>query len=150
MAINKEVYTTGGAPSNMQVASVKVATVDFSALNDGVGTAIGDDIHLFDIDPLEVVLSAGWAVMEAGDATLTLDIGTTAVPTLFGTAEDGAAEATVIADALPTLGDGDTVQLVTKTVPATTGRVKVWCVVALVADPQEPVPASVRTPPVTP
>jgi hypothetical protein len=147
MPINQEVYTEGGAPSNGQVASVRVGTVDLSLLNDGVGTAIGDVIELFDIDANEVVLQAGWAVMEAGTATLTLDIGTTTTATLFGTAEDGATVATKLADALPPLGVAEKIEIVVKTVAATVGRIKVWCVVALVDDPAEPVPASVRVPP---
>jgi hypothetical protein len=148
MAIHNEFYAEGGAPSNMQVASVRVSTLDISQLADGAGSAIGDVVKLFDVDANETVLQAGWQVVEAGPATLTFDVGTTTTPALFGTAEDGATKADLLADALPPLGVADTIQVTLKTIAATTGRIKVWCVVALKADPAEPVPASVRVPPI--
>lgn len=147
MPTNTEVYQNGGSPSNGQVASVRVGTVDLSTLNEGVGTAIGDVINMFDIDANEVVIAAGWEVLEATAATVTLDIGIDGDAS-FGSAEVGTVVTALAADTVPALGTAGVVTVEVNVAASAVGRIKVWCVVALVDDPAEPVPASVRVPPI--
>ena len=147
MAENNEKYTEGGAPSNGQVASVKIGTVDLSLLNDGVGTAIADVVNLFDLNADEQVITGGFEVLEATDDTVFLDIGLDGGST-FGAAEDGTSVTVLVIDTVPAVGVSGKVTIEVNGAAATKGRIKVWLVVANYVDPAEPVPASVRVPPI--
>jgi hypothetical protein len=148
MATHIDVYTEGGAPSNGQVASVKVGTVDISKLAQGP-TAIADLINMFDLDANYQVLQGGYQVLEAADAGVLLDIGLDGGST-FGAAVDATVLAAAEIGTIPTVGTSGVVTIEVNGAVATKGRVKVWLVVANTDDPAEPVPASVRVPPVTP
>jgi hypothetical protein len=150
MATNIEVYTEGGAPSNGQVASVKVATVDFSKLNDGAGLAIADVVDLFDLDKSEQVITGGYEVLDKTSATMTMDIGLAGGSTFVNDLDGTSVVVPTVIAAVPALNASGKVTILINTAVATAGRVKVWLVVARFIDPAEPVPASVRTPPVTP
>lgn len=133
MATHIDVYTEGGAPSNGQVASVKVGTVDLSKLISSP-TAIGDIINLFDLDANEQVLQGGYEILEAADAAVVLDIGLDGGAT-FVAALDATAVAVAAVGAIPAVGTSGTVTVEVNGAAATVGKVKVWLVVANYDDP---------------
>jgi len=132
-------YAEGGAPSNGQVASVKVATVDLSklaAVRDGGEVGIADTINLFDIQANEQFISGGYEIITAMAATAALDIGidggveyvdgvVTTVPTT-----------PIVAAAGWLIGVAGTMTLLTSVAASSVGIIKVWAVVANIDDPR--------------
>ena len=132
-----DVYTEGGAPSNGQVASVKVATVDLSKLADVVngGTVgIADTINLFDIQANEQFINGGYEVITAMATSAAIDIG------IDGGVEyvDGdvaTADGPIVAAAGWAVGVTGTMTILTSVAASAVGVIKVWAVVANIDDP---------------
>ena len=134
MATHVDVYAEGGAPSNGQVASVKVGTIDLANLVNGP-TVIADVINLFDLDANEHVLGGGFEVIEATDAAVTLDIGLDGGST-FGAAEVGTVVTALPIDTIPAVGTSGVVTVEVNGAVATKGKIKVWLVVANISNPE--------------
>lgn len=127
-----DVYTEGGVPSNMQVLGVKSGTIDIAKLAAGPA-AINDIINLFDLDASEQVVAGGFQIIEATDDVVTLDLGLGGGDT-FGDGEIGDTPAISLIDALPAPFTAGTVTIKVLSAIATKGKIRIWLVVAEIAD----------------